>query len=166
MEKVNESTLEKMLKDYKPLFRFLKSAEYEPKMKAYGTFQVPTNWFYQGSGEFGHFADTERVLCFNQLTYVLIAESLTRGHVPDMPKMSLEEVYKLQKEGTVLAEGTVRYKKPIISTQPFKGKLEIANTFRKRDKGLLFLDFVYDFEDGKATGESRVALLLRDLQKI
>lgn len=165
MEKVSESILEKMLNDYKPLFRFLKDAEYEPLMKAYGTFQVPLNWFYQGQGTFGHFADTERVLCFNQLTYVLLAESLTRGDVPDMPKMELEQVYTLQKEGTLLLESTIRYKKAFVSTQPFKGTLEIVSTFKKTEKGLLFLDFEYQFESGKAEGHSRVALLLRDLQE-
>jgi len=166
MEKVSHETLETMLKDYKPLFRFLKSAEYERVLKAYGVFQVPTNWFYRGQGEFGHFADTERVLCFNQLTYVLLAESFTRGQIPNAPKLSLQEVYKLQKESTVLVEGRVQYKKRIISTSPFKGKLEIVNSFTKKNGEILFLDIAYDFEGGKATGESRIALLLRDLETV
>ena len=167
MEKVRDEVLETMLKDYKPLYRFLKQAEYEPKMKAYGTFKVPMNWFFNGEGEFGHFADTERVFCFNQLTYILLAESFVRGDIPDAPTLTLEQAYKLQKESTLLVESNnIRYTKPIMGTAPFKGKLEIVNAFNKRDGEILFLDMAYDFEEGKATGESRVAVLLRDLGEI
>lgn len=167
MEQIRDEVLETMLKDYKPLYRFLKQAEYEPKLKAYGTFQVPKNWFFKGKGVFGHFADSERVFCFNQLTYVLFAESFERGHIPDMPQLSLKDVYKLQKESTVLVESNnIRYNKPIIATSPFKGKLEITDTFKNRNGEILFLDILFDFEEGKATGQNRVAILLRDLGKI
>ena len=55
MEKVRDEVLETMLKDYKPLYRFMKKAEYEPKLRVHGTFEVTPNWFYQGEGQFGHF---------------------------------------------------------------------------------------------------------------
>lgn len=168
MEKVRDEVLETMLKDYKPLYRFLKQAEYEEKMKAYGTFKVPMNWFFNGEGEFGHFADTERVFCFNQLTYILLAESFVRGDIPaGAPTLTLEQAYKLQKESTLLVESNnIRYRETIISSTPFKGKLEIVDAFNKKNGEILFLDMHYDFEEGKATGENRVAILLRDMEKI
>jgi len=167
MEKVRDEVLETILKDYKPLYRFLKEAEYEAKLKAYGTFQVPKNWFYQGKGNFGHFTDTERVFCFNQLCYILFVEGFGRGHIPDAPRLTLNEIYKLQAGSSYLVESNnIRYRKPIVSASPFKGKLEVTDTFTKTNKEILFLDISYDFEEGKATGESRVCIMLRDLEKI
>ena len=167
MERVRDEVLETMLKDYKPLYRFLKEAEYEAKLKAYGTFQVPKNWFFQGKGVFGHFTDLERVFCFNQLTYILFVEGFERGHIPDTPTLTLQDVYKLQAGSSYLVESNnIVYRKPIVSTSPFKGKIEVIDTFIKRNGEILFLDIAYDFEGGKATGESRVCIILRDLERI
>jgi len=164
MEKVRDETLEVMLKDYKPKYRFLKDAEYEPKMKAHGTFLVPNNWFYNGEGEFGHFTDAERVFCFNQLTYVMLAESFERGDVRDAPKIQLNDFYQLQKGGSYVVESNnIKYKKPIISTELFKGTLTVVDSFLKGNGGIIFFDIAYDFEKGKATGEVRAAVILRDL---
>jgi hypothetical protein len=167
MEKVRDEVLEKMLRDYKPLYRFLKEAQYEPKLKVYGTFQVPTNWFYQGPGEFSHFTDTERIFCFNQMCYILFVEGFERGHIPDAPKLTMKDVYKLQAHSSYLVESNnIVYRKPIVSTQPFKGKIEVTDTFTKTNGEILFMDIAYEFEKGKATGESRICILLRDLEKI
>jgi hypothetical protein len=166
MEKVRDEVLETMLKDYKPLYRFLKEAEYESKLKVYGTFQVPKNWFYQGNSDFGHFTDTERVFCFNQMCYILFVEGFERGEIPDAPKLTMKEIYELQAHSSYLVESNnIKYTKPIVSTDPFKGKIEVANTFTKKDGEILFLDIAFDFEQGKATGQSRVCIILRDLQK-
>ena len=167
MEKVRDEVLEQMLKDYKPLYRFLKEAEYESKLKVYGTFQVPKNWFYQGEKDFGHFTDTERVFCFNQMCYILFVEGFERGEIPDAPKLTMKEIYQLQAHSSYLVESNnIKYKKPIVSTEPFKGKIEVVNTLTKSNGEILFLDISYDFEEGKATGESRVCILLRDLKNI
>lgn len=165
-EKVRDETLEVMLQDYKPMYRFLKEAEYEPKMKVYGTFQVPLNWFFDGQGKFNHFTDVERVFCYNQLTYILLAESFERGHIPDVPKIPLHEFYKMQKDGSFTVEcNDIRYNKPIVSTESFEGKLEIVDSFLKSNGGIIFFDMAYDFENGKATGIMRTAWMLRDLKK-
>lgn len=166
MEKVRDEVLEVMLRDYKPLYRFLKEAEYEP-IKAHGTFQVPLNWFFDGEGEFAHFTDVERVFCFNQLGYVLLAEAFVRGDIPNCPKIPLDTFYKLQKNSSyVVGSNNILYKQPIISTEPFQGTIEVTDTFLKRNGDLIFFDMAYDFENGKATGEVRSAIVLRDLEKI
>lgn len=167
MEKIRDETLDLMLKDYKPLYRFLKSAEYEPKLKAYGTFQVPNNWFFNGTGDFGHFTDAERVFCFNQLGYVLLAEAFERGHIPNVPAVPLQSFYNLQKDGSyIVGSDNIKYKKPIISTQPFKGVVEVADSMLKKNGELLFLKFKYDFEGGKATGEVMTAIMLKGLETV
>ena len=167
MEKVRDEVLEAMLKDYKPLYKFLKQAEYEDKLKAHGLFQAPLNWFFDGEGEFGHFTDAERVFCFNQLGYVLLAEAFERGDVPNAPTIPLNIFYHLQKNSSyVVGSNNILYKKPIISTSPFQGKIEITNSFLKKNGELIFFDMAYDFEDGKATGQVRSAIVLRDLEKI
>jgi len=164
MEKVRDEVLETMLKDYKPLYRFLKEAEYEPKLKIHGTFQVPQNWFFQGKGEFGHFTDVERVFCFNQLCYILFVEAFERGEIPGAPRLELNDVYKLQADSSYLVQSKkVRYRRPIVSSSPFKGKLEVTNTFTIKNGDTLFLDIAYEFEDRKATGESKLAIILKDL---
>lgn len=161
MEKVRDEVLETMLKDYKPLYRFLKKAEYEPKLKVHGTFKVPQNWFYNGENLFGHFTDVERVFCFNQLFYILLVEGFERGHIPDAPKLGLKEVHKLQADSSYLLESNnIKYRKQIVSTSPFKGQLNAKQTF-VRNK-LLFLDIAYVFEEGKATGESRICIMLKE----
>jgi hypothetical protein len=164
MGKVREKVLETMLKDYKPLYRFLKQANYD-QLKSSGIFQVPLNWFYDGSGEFGHFTDVERIFCFNQLSYVLLAEAFEKGHVPNVPAIPLEDFYKLQKSGSYIVESNnIKYKKPIVSSSPFKGTVEVKETFLKSKGGIAFFDISYDFEDGRATGEVRCAIILKDLQ--
>jgi hypothetical protein len=165
MVEIRKEVLETMLQDYKPLYRFLKGAEYEPKLRAEGVFKTTKDWFFEGRGNFNHFTDAERIFCFNQLGYVLLAEAFEKGHVPDAPTIGLSAFYKLQKDSSyIVGSDNIRYKKPIISTAPFKGKIQITDGFKKRNGELLFLDIAYDFEDGKATGRSRVCLVLRDLE--
>jgi len=167
MEKVRDEVLETMLRDYKPLYRFLKEAEYEPELKVYGRFEIAPNWFYQGHGRFSHFTDAERVFCFNQMCYILFVEAFERGHIPSARKLTMKDIHDLQAHSSYLVESNnIKYKKAIVSTSPFNGKIEVINTFRKSEGGILFLDIAYDFENGKATGESRVCILLKDLEKL
>ena len=167
MEKVRDEILTTLLKDYKPLYRFLKEAYYELGMKAKGVFKAPLNWFYQGTGEFGHFTDAERVFCFNQLGYVLLAAAFEKGDMKGLPTLSLEQFYSLQANGVFIVGSTnIKYVKPIISTEDFEGKIEVIDVFTKKEKGIAFVDAVYDFEGGKATGEVRTAILLRNLEAV
>jgi len=166
MAKVRDEVLEVMLKDYKPLYRFLKEANYE-KLNAIGTFQVPLNWFFDGQGEFGHFTDAERVFCFNQLSYVLLAEAFEKGDVPGVPAIPLQDFYILQKNGSYIVESNnIKYKKPIVSTSPFSGKVEVKDCFLKSKGEIIFFDMDYDFEEGKSTGDVRCAIILRDLENL
>jgi hypothetical protein len=106
---------------------------------------------------------TERVFCFNQMCYILFVEGFERGHIPGAPKLTLEEIYRLQAHSSYLLESNnIRYTKQIFSSEPFKGKIERVNTFIR--KGILFLDIAYNFKDGRATGESRVCILLKHVE--
>ena len=75
------------------------------------------------------------------------------------------DVHKLQADSCYLAESKkVRYRRPIVSTSPFKGKLEVINSFVMKKTETLVLDIAYQFEGRKATGESRLAIILKDLK--
>ena len=153
--KIPKETLDCVLAPYTPNCRYLLEADLD-KSRATGRFSIPNSFYIESTG---HFNAVELVVCFNQLAYVLFAESGRLGMMREFGKVKLEEFKKYQLGSSfIVGMNNVKFRKP-INPSAFLGIIELDKIITKRRDHLYFFRTHYDFGEGSATGEVDLALV-------
>ena len=111
-----------------------------------------------------HFNATDFILCFNQLSYVLVAESVRRNLVPELEMDSVEEFQKAQMERCYIGRyREISFRAP-INPSKFYGTASIERIFKT--KGGVFLPSSVQFEDQRGGFAEGSSLLTVTMNKI
>jgi len=130
LNKISNEVIDFMLEPYFLECRYLKEASIEygqedsesHNLLARGRFEISSCCYGNGPG---HFNATEFFICFNQLTYVFLADGIEKKLMPELEMDSMEDFKKIQMEGSYIAKiKDVVFKKPINSNE-FYGQVDI-----------------------------------------
>lgn len=157
--------LERVLLPYKPDCRYLTSAVVASEgdlASAEGDFAIDESCYIDDTG---HFNSVEFNICYNQLTYYLIAKSIKEGLVPELRHWSMDDYWTHQLPGILIAGFASTFRKP-IDPKAFSGRVRFTKMLRRAtraDGGHLVLArtqcHYWDATGGRADGEVRVALV-------
>lgn len=148
---IPKDKLERVLKIYKPEFRYLVDATTNYPL-AEGKFSLGDTYYTTKSLE--HMTVVEAQLCMNQLCYATFGEWLSRGTFGHI--ICFEDYLKLMQENMFVIESNTRFKELIPKNQNIHGKIELI---RHRKCGSLFLAFIdYNLEQENAIGRIQIAL--------
>ncbi|HYD03507.1 MAG TPA: FcoT family thioesterase [Alphaproteobacteria bacterium] len=163
-------TIDTMLKEYPSNLRFLRKAEYiEPNGLRCKLYSDP-NWAYSSTnGEnspVNHFTASESCFSHNQMAYVLLAYMAQYGKLKGVEVQSLDNMNNKKFNDMMIAEYTIRFSKPFISSQEFSGEFYVQDQNLRRTKSglLLFVDNEFSFENGKAYGKSKGVIKLNETE--
>jgi len=154
---IEQYNLEYILGMYVPECRYLINAELEfPVGK--GLFRIPKSFYAKATG---HFNAVELIICYNQLAYVMFAEFIMHGLIPEFSGSSFEEFkrFRLLTNSFIVGMNNVKFRRP-IDPREFKGQIRLEKVITKRNNSLYFLKTEYNFEDGKQTGNIDLAVVL------
>jgi len=154
--RIERSTLEDVLRWYKPEARYLQEAELEYP-KTTGLFRIPQSAYLLEST--GHLNAVDLLICYNQLIFNTFIESTRLGLIQELHDIDLDQKERLERS-LIVGINHVRFIRP-IDTREFKGKITIKEIIPKKNKTLYFFKTDYNFEEGKATGEIDLALNLQ-----
>lgn len=137
---VSDDTLEFVLTPYKLQCRYLQSATVEKGsngaslVKARGRFAIAESCYIADTG---HFNAVEFNICYNQLTYCLLAQSIHRQFLDVLRRWSLPEFSRRQLSDFLIIQFNSTFRKP-LNARWFEGQVEIdkisvlkGNTFMK-----------------------------------
>ncbi|NQU79346.1 hypothetical protein HQ545_06285 [Candidatus Woesearchaeota archaeon] len=155
---VNRATIDTVLEAYRPESRYLVASELEyPEIT--GQFRIKSSFY--AFEETGHLNAVDLFLCYNQLSYVLLAESGRMGLIEKLRLFPIEQFKQHQLSDCLIVGMTdVRFKRPIPSDE-FEGHIRLVKTTVKSAKGLYFFRTTYDFGHGAATGTVDLALRIK-----
>lgn len=131
------------------------------RVSAEGDFGIESSCYIDDTG---HFNAAEFIICFNQLMYTALAESVRRGLLPELSGWRLEDFWARQLPDVLIHRLRSTFSRP-ISAAAFRGSFQIAAAAlagQSRPGGLLALDTEIAFADdagGRASGEIRLALV-------
>uniref|UniRef100_A0A7D4XH53 (2E)-enoyl-[ACP] glycyltransferase n=1 Tax=Vitiosangium cumulatum TaxID=1867796 RepID=A0A7D4XH53_9BACT len=167
-----QAMLDEVLKPYKPNCLYLKSAfvEYtddvissltsdQPSMgllTAWGQFSIPESCYIASTG---HFNAVEYNICYNQLSYYLMAECIQHRLLAPVFDWTFSEYQQRQLPNCLIVEFSSAFRKP-INALSFQGRVSF-DTLKVKSKAT-FIQTSCSFTDGQggqAEGEALLALL-------
>jgi hypothetical protein len=160
LEEIASSVLVTMLEPYFKECRYLQRAfvseDDDCRFSTRGEFSIPSCCYGNGPS---HFSAAEFVICFNQLTYVSIAEAVSSGKLPELGMKSVDDFKAAQMERCYIGRiGRITFRKP-ISTKNFEGRLRIVKEVGRN--GTVFYSTQSTFSDekeGYAEGQVTIAI--------
>jgi hypothetical protein len=159
---VNPDLLARVLTPYKPHCWYLRKAavNYEPAgssvVAASGTFLIPESCYIASTG---HFNAVEFNICYNQLTYCLLAKCIEDQGLGVFAGWTLADFSRRQLSDFVIARFSSAFQKPLTAST-FHGEVEIARIAVRRDA--TFMKTVCRFSDasgGRADGDAAIVIL-------
>jgi hypothetical protein len=159
---VDPQLLDRVLRPYKPHCRYLRSAtvQHGPGLNAVaavrGRFAIPESCYIASTG---HFNAVEFNICYNQLTYCLLAKCIDENVLAPFAGWSLHEFSRRQLADFLIARFFSAFHRPLQGGS-FDGSVEITKVAIRRDA--TFLRTVCRFEDdagGRADGGATIAVL-------
>lgn len=155
MKPVPDPLLKMLLGLYKPEYRYLQKAEVEyPSAK--GEFNCGKTAYTIFPLE--HMTAVEALLGINQLTFAAFATWMLEKKMPFLP-MSFDDYLHLMKENAFIISQRMRYLKPISTSQPIQGMIELVAIVPKNEY-LYLAGIDCSFEEGKFVGGLELALKL------
>lgn len=144
---VPASILDTVLTPYKPHCRYLQSVAMQKEcsgtalLKARGTFSIPESCYIADTG---HFNAVEFNICYNQLTYSLLAQAIDNQLLNVLGTWSLPEFTRRQLSDFLIVDFTSTFRRSLNARQ-FEGWVEINKvTVRHRN---IFMKTSCSFED-------------------
>ena len=144
---VSNSIMETVLTPYKIHCRYLRSATVEKVsgdtslLKARGRFSIPESCYIASTG---HFNAVEFNICYNQLTYCLLARAIDNQLLDALGTWSLSEFSRRQLSDFLIVDFNSTFRRPLNAGQ-FDGWVEI-NKITVRQKNI-FMKTSCGFED-------------------
>src|SRR5215472_17403036 len=143
---VSDTTLETVLAPYKLHCRYLRSVNVEKGtngsfIKARGRFAIPESCYIADTG---HFNAVEFNICYNQLTYCLLAHAIDQQLLDILRTWSLAEFRHRQLSSFLIVQFNSTFRKP-LNARDFEGRVEINKIFVQR--GNRFMKTSCSFED-------------------
>lgn len=164
---VSDSTLETVLTPYKLHCRYLQSATVEMPsnstslLKAHGRFSIPESCYIADTG---HFNAVEFNICYNQLTYCLLAQAIDNQLLNVLRPWSLSEFKRRQLSDFLIVDFSSTFRQPLNARQ-FDGWVEINKaTVRQRN---IFMKTSCAFKDdsGATSHGGAVIVILNEPEK-
>jgi len=144
---VPASILETVLTPYLPHCRYLRSVAVEKEssgtalLKAHGRFSIPESCYIADTG---HFNAVEFNICYNQLTYSLLAQAIDNQLLNVLGTWNLSEFTRRQLSDFLIVDFTSTFRRSLNARQ-FEGWVEINKiTVRHRN---IFMKTSCSFED-------------------
>ncbi|MBI2449699.1 hypothetical protein HYV49_05375 [Candidatus Pacearchaeota archaeon] len=154
MVKLSQKFVRKLLDIYKPVYRYLRSAEIEFP-RARGTFLVPYAEYLNEN--IGHFTNTEACICLNQLCYVFFAHGVKEGI---WNNINLEEFLSLRNENMFIVSSNYKFRRVINPRETnINGQIELIKLRKCKDFYIAKLDF--SFENKVIYGNLELILKLK-----
>jgi hypothetical protein len=158
---VDPQLLARVLAPYKPHCRYLRTAAvHYPATRsiaaAAGTFLIPESCYIASTG---HFNAVEFNICYNQLTYCLLAKCIEDGALEVFDGWTLAEFSRRQLSDYLIARFFSAFHTPLTAAT-FRGEVEIAQVALRRDA--TFMKTVCRFSDdcgGRAEGGATIAIV-------
>lgn len=159
-EAVSDSTLKSVLAPYMLHCRYLQSATVEKGsngtlVKAWGKFAIAESCYIADTG---HFNAVEFNICYNQLTYCLLAQAIHSRLLDALRTWSLPEFSRRQLSDFLIVQFNSKFRKP-LNARWFEGRVEINKITAL--KGSLFMKTSCSFEDSLgATAEGGALIVI------
>jgi (3R)-3-[(carboxylmethyl)amino]fatty acid synthase len=159
---VDPQLLARVLRPYKPHCRYLRTAAVRhPRAArsiavASGTFAIPESCYIASTG---HFNAVEFNICYNQLTYCLLAKCIEDEALAVLDGWTLARFSQHQLSDYLIARFFSAFHKP-LTAQTFQGEVEIVQIVPRR--GATFMKTVCRFSDqggGRAEGGATIAII-------
>jgi hypothetical protein len=158
---VDPQLLARVLTPYKPHCRYLRTAAVRyPAARstaaASGTFVIPESCYIASTG---HFNAVEFNICYNQLTYCLLAKCIEDGALEVFDGWTLAEFSHRQLSDYLIARFFSAFHKPLTAST-VQGEVEIAQVTVRRDA--TFMKTVCRFSDhggGRAEGGATIVIV-------
>ncbi|WTX00670.1 FcoT family thioesterase [Streptomycetaceae bacterium NBC_01309] len=155
--------LARVLTPYRPDCRYLLStstASDDELALSRGEFAIGESCYIDDTG---HFNAVEFNICYNQLTYFLIAKSVQEGLAPEFRRWTMDDFWARQLPGILIAGFTSRFHAP-IDPRSFHGEVRFDKILRRTgaDGSLVMARTscrFWDDADGRADGEVRLAFV-------
>jgi FcoT-like thioesterase domain len=160
--RVDQEMLARVLAPYKPHCQYLQTAvvEYGPTphsiAAASGRFSIPESCYIASTG---HFNAVEFNICYNQLTYCLLAKIIADGALESLARWTLKEFSRRQLADFLIARFSSCFHKP-LTAGTFDGRVDVVKIAARRDA--IFMKTICRFDDdhgGHADGEATIAII-------
>jgi hypothetical protein len=159
---VEPHILARVLAPYKPHCRYLQSASVSHAgaggavAAASGAFAIPDSCYIASTG---HFNAVEFNICYNQLTYCLLATCIDENVMKPFAGWSLADFSRRQLSSFLIARFFSAFHKPLAGGT-FEGRVEINQVAVRR--GTTFMKTTCQFFDdggGRAEGGATIAIV-------
>jgi hypothetical protein len=158
---VDAHLLARVLTPYKSHCRYLRTAAVRYAATgsiaaATGTFAIPESCYIASTG---HFNAVEFNICYNQLTYCLLAKCIEDGALEVFDGWTLAEFSRRQLSDYLIARFFSAFHKPLTAAT-FHGEVEIAQVAVRRDA--TFMKTTCRFSDdagGRAAGGATIVVV-------
>ena len=158
---LDQAMLDTVLEPYKPNCRYLKSATVEhgssdPLIKACGIFSIPESCYIVNTG---HFNAVEFNICYNQLTYCLLAKCIECELVDSLAGWDLAEFSRRQLPDFLITRFFSSFRKPLKADE-FVGRVQLLKVSTRREA--IFMKTTCQFDDrcgGRADGGATFAIV-------
>ncbi len=157
---ISDGTLKTVLTPYKLHCRYLQSANVEKGsngawlLKARGRFSIPESCYIADTG---HFNAVEFNICYNQLTYCLLAQAIDYQLLDVVRMWSLSEFSRRQLSDFLIVNFNSTFRKPLNARQ-FEGWVAINKvTVRQRN---IFMKTSCGFEDSSGASSHGGAVIV------
>ena len=171
---VPKAFFEEMLAPYKEHCRYLKSVEVTAPLgqpllardnttclvKAQGQFRIPEPCYIDATG---HLNSVEVNICYNQLLYVILGQSIASKVVPALDVFTLEHYTDRRLPDVLIYDLHTMFRSPIDS-QHFHGELSITRAVATKRSVKVYTHLCFwDEQGGEAHGDIAVAILLPNM---
>jgi hypothetical protein len=154
--------LARILAPYKPHCQYLQTASVESSRTgrsiaaAWGRFSIPESCYIANTG---HFNAVEFNICYNQLTYCLLAKCIEGNVLESFAGWTLADFSRRQLSHFLIARFFSSFQKPLTG-RAFEGRVEVVKIAVRRDA--TFMKTICRFDDdcgGGAEGGATIAIV-------
>ncbi|GAA5086143.1 FcoT family thioesterase [Nocardia iowensis] len=156
------------LRPYRANCRYLMSCEVttpddsEALVVAAGDFEIPESCYIDDTG---HFNSVEFNICFNQLSYYMVAKVIQDELLEELNHWSLADYWRTQLTNMLICDFQSSFRQP-MSGRNFSGEVRLLKISKRESKRLgvplIFLDTECHFSDatgGNCSGAVKLAIV-------
>jgi len=154
---ISKQIMDDFLEPYLNSSRYLKSAK-DSEASFIGNFSIVHSTYLNAGISSGHLNMVDLLICFNQLTYVGIANKLQLNKLTELQGITYDLFKKEKLNGLIYALDEIKFRKPIDSTN-FNGEISIEQIKKRLD--VYFIKTEFNFENS-VTGKIGIAMKIKN----
>jgi hypothetical protein len=160
----DQPLLDRVLEPYKEHCRYLRSADVTDRdglLAARCAFSIPESCYIDDTG---HLNSVEVNICYNQMMYYLVAESVKEGLGPGFAGWTLDDFFTHQLPDILITRFTANFRRP-VEPRNFSGEMEFRSVTRRTPAGrdpFLHAETTFRYRDagsGRCDGEATLAFV-------